>query len=131
MKNGDLWKQYDDYTRGLTDNSRLLALSAAALSWSFKTSSFQFPQTVFWALILTVIFFVLDALQYFLGALLIKIWTERQEKKMFEEKKTIDGVYQKPTWLDKQPFILWISKIFFLLASYVCIGIFLFKSQSI
>jgi hypothetical protein len=126
VKNSDLWAQYDHFTKDLSDNARKLAFAAAAISWFFKTSENNFPPQVLWALRFVVLFFICDFLQYFLGALSIKFWTEYHEDKKYKETGSIDGEYLKPKWLDYPVFSMWWLKVLALLASYAFLGKFIF-----
>lgn len=128
MRNEDLWKQYHEYTKDLTDNCRKLGFAAAALCWLFKIPPNIFPKPIVIALGFTVAFFIADILQYLLSALIIRFWTRSQEKAVWKEKQTIDVDYQKPAWLDYPAFVLWWTKICCLLLGYSFIGIQIFWS---
>ncbi len=128
MRNEDLWKQYDDYTKDLTANCRKLGFAAAAISWFFKTPTNTFPAPILIALGFIVSFFIADILQYFLAALSLRFWTRSQEKTKWKENQTIEGDYKKPAWLDYPAFTLWLVKICCLLLGYICIGVQLFPS---
>jgi len=126
MKNAELWKQYDEYTKALTANCQKLGFAAAAIAWFFKTSAGTFPTAILFAFGFVVMFFAADILQYVLAALLIRVWTRSQEKAKWKAKQTIEGEYEKPAWLDYPAFTMWWIKIVCLFAAYVCIGIKLF-----
>gem|GEM_PF-1027297 len=126
VKNEDLWAQYDNFTKDLSDNARKLAFAAAAVCWFFKTSENSFPPEVLWALRFVVLFFIFDILQYFLGALSVKFWTEYHENKEHRETGSIEGEYLKPKWVDYPSFSMWLLKVLALLASYLFLGKFIF-----
>lgn len=127
MTNEELWKSYDKYTNDLSNISRKLAFSAAALSWFFKTTKNNFPAEILIALRLIIIFFIADILQYLLGAVFIRIWTRHYEKKKYKETGSIDGDYSKPSCLDYPAYLMWWIKIIVLLVSYIYIGLYVFK----
>jgi hypothetical protein len=122
MTNKEVWSQYKDYTRDLTELARKLAFAAAAICWFFKASDNTFPANIYLALFFVVVFFFSDILQGLSGALLIKWWIRKEEIKKWEETRKIEGDYQKPVWLDYPAFTFFFVKIFFLLASFIFIG---------
>ena len=126
MKNEDLWKQYQDYTKSVSDNGRTLAFSAAAICWLFKDqNSNPFPARITVALGFVVIFFVFDMLQPLISALLIRVWTRKEEKRMYRDTRTIEGNYNKPAWLDWPGFCLWWLKFVALAVSFFYIALHL------
>lgn len=122
MKNAELWKSYDYYTGELTKFSRQLAFAGTAICWFFKTEDVTFPKPILISLVLIVSFFILDILQYFLGAHILRWWTQCEEKKMWEKKKKIDGEYHKPRWLDSPSFTLFNIKIVALFTAFVALS---------
>ncbi len=127
MNNSDLWKQYDGYTKDLSDNLRKLGFAASAISWFFKSSTYSFPKPILLALGFIVVFFTADILQYLFGAIFIRFWTRYQEKKKFKKDGTIEGDYLKPAWLDYPSFTMWWIKTIALLCGYIFIGFHIFK----
>ena len=125
MKNQELWKQYEDYTKELTGNARKLAFAAAAICWFFKASDDKFPTLILFALSFVVLFFMADILQFFCGALMLRLWTRKQEKLKHKKTGTIEGDYDKPAWLDHPSFGLWCLKIIALFLSFLFIGLHL------
>lgn len=85
MKNEELWAQYKEYTQDLSTNCRQLGFASAGICWFFKTETYTFPNTIIYALGFTVAFFILDMLQYFTAAILIRMWTRSNEKSMWEK----------------------------------------------
>jgi hypothetical protein len=126
MKNSEIWKSYDNFTLDLSNNVRKLAFAAAAIAWLFKDDQYNFPQLVKWSLFFTILFFIFDILQYFLGAIVLKHWVEKEETKMHEETGSIDGEYEKPRYVDYPPYYCWWLKVLMLLTSYFCLGLHLF-----
>ena len=122
MKTTNLWNDYVFYTRDVTEHGRKLAFATAAICWFFKTPQVTFPTHILWSLAFVVCFFFLDILQYFSAGLLVGYWTRRQEKKMWKENGTIDGDIEKPAWLDKPAFVMFIFKMVFLMASFFCLA---------
>jgi len=127
MTNAELWKSYKELTQTLSENGRKLAFAAAGLAWVFKTDVATFPPAVRLALAFVVAFFSFDLLQFVVGAVLLRIWTRREEKKKWKANNSLDGDYEKPGWLDTPPFSLWWAKIIALLLAYACLGMHLIK----
>ena len=130
MKNKDLWKQYEDYTKDLTTNCRKLGFAAAGICWFFKTATYTFPKPIMIALGCIVSFFIADILQFLFGSLFIRFWTRSQEKVKWKQSNTIEGDYEKPAWLDYPAFTMWWIKIICLLFGYIFIGIQIFTARS-
>ena len=125
MKNEELWASYVDYTKALSEFARKLGFGAAAICWFFKAPDNAFPPNVKISLIFVVLYFMFDLLQYMFGAALLRAWTRHTEKKMWKEKKTIEGDYEKPAWLDYPSYtLLWI-KVISLLLGYIFLGLHL------
>ena len=122
MKNHELWESYKDYTKTLTEVARKLGFAAAALCWLFKGNDNTFPSHILTALAFVVLYFTCDMLQFFLGAVFIRTWTRREEKKRWKEDETIEGDYDKPAWLDSPSYAMWWIKVLCLLTSFIFIG---------
>jgi len=127
MKNSEIWKRYQEYTRDLTENSRKLGYAAIAMCWLFKLENFSFPKHINFAVGFIVVFFISDIFQSLFGAILIRLWVRHHEKKIWEATKnsdnqTIEGDYYKPAWLDYPSFSMWCLKILSLLIGYSFIG---------
>ena len=123
MKNSELWKSYEFYTGELTKYSRQLAFAAVAICWFFRSPEITFPKTITVSLVLLILFFVFDILQYFISAHLVRWWTRREEKIMWITQKTIEGEYHKPWWVDLPAFVFFNLKAFVLFSSFVAIGL--------
>lgn len=122
MKNNDLWAQYNNFTKDLSDNIRKLAFAAAAICWLFRGENNLFPEEIKLSLGFVVLFFLFDISQYLSGALFVKFWTEHKENEFKKQTGTIEGDYQKPKWLDYPPFCCWLLKCVALLFSYSYLG---------
>lgn len=123
MTNKELWDIYVNYTREFTKYSRQLAFACAAICWFFKSPEVTFPLPVLWSLSFVILFFFFDVLQFFVSAHLIRWWTRREEKRIWAEKKTIDGKYDKPWWIDHPAFIFFNVKAVMLLIAFCSLGV--------
>lgn len=119
-----LWTQYQDYTESHTEHARKLAFADAVVCWFFKSPDVTFPPAVLGALALLVVFFVLDLMHYFVGALCLKSFAEAEEQRVFEATNALTGDEQvdKPRFVDKPAFVFWILKTLALLASFGFLG---------
>ena len=126
MKNSDLWQQYSNFTKDLSDNIRKLAFTSAALCWLFKNNENVFPEEIRFSLGAIAVFFIFDIFQYLLGALFVKFWTESKEKEFLIKTGNIEGDYHKPTWLDLPSFYCWVLKCLSLAVSYFYLGEYIF-----
>lgn len=127
MTNDEVWAQYKDYTRDVTEYSRKLGFAGAAICWFFKDANATFPAVILYALASLVIFFVFDVLQGVTGALLIKWWVRREELKNWRDHGTIQGEYNKPGWLDYPSFTFFLLKVAALMVAFLFIGWHIFK----
>ena len=124
--NAEIWKQYENFAIDLSNNARKLAFGGAAIAWLFKTDEYTFPVSALCALFFIIIFFILDIMQYFLGAKRLKHWIEAEEKKKQEETGTFEGEYNKPIHIDIPSYRCWQAKVFALLVGYFFLGIQVF-----
>ena len=122
MTTEKLWSQYQHYTRDLTEHSRKLAFACAAICWFFKTPEITFPPKILWSLGLLVLFFLLDVLHYLTGAILYRVFTHRQEKRLLKETGSYVGEVDVPRSLDRAPFTLFVAKSLALLASFAALA---------
>ncbi|BBO80212.1 hypothetical protein DSCO28_07780 [Desulfosarcina ovata subsp. sediminis] len=112
----------EEYTEKLTDIARKLGFAAAATCWFFRSDGNIFPDPILAALVSVVIYFICDVMQFFLGAIMLRLWTRHMEKLAWATSATIDGDYDKPAWLDYPRFCMWCMKVLFLLMSFAFIG---------
>ena len=97
------------------------------MCWIFKDDHFRFPGLIYGALLLFVCYFISDILQSIGGALSVRWFTEREEKKMWEASGRIDGEIQKPRWVDAPAFVMFCVKALFLAAGFIFIAFELLK----
>ncbi len=128
MKLEEVWKDYEDYTAKLTEQSRKLAFAAAGICWLFKLPDLLFPPAIYAALLSIVFFFIFDLLQYFVAAMLLKYWARKEEKIAYAETGTIDVEIGKPASLDTPSFCFFCLKIFALFIGYILIAIHIMAS---
>lgn len=122
MKNKDLWQAYTEYTFETTKHARQLAFAGAAICWFFRSPEVTFPRLIMVALLVFVLYFVVDIVQYITAAVKIRDWTLAEEKRQWEESDTIDGEYHKPASLDYWPYRLFVAKLVVLLAAFMALG---------
>ena len=123
MKNSEVWGQYKDYTRDITEFSRKLGFAGAGICWVLKEKDGSFPDYVLIALGLFVLYFLADILQGMVGALLLRHWIRKEEIRLYRESNTIDGEYNKPAKLDYPSFTLFLLKIVFILLGFVSVAL--------
>lgn len=131
MNNKEAWSHYKDYTRDVTEHSRKLGFAGAAICWFFKENPAIFPIPILYALAAIILFFVCDICQNMSGALLTKRWLRREEIKKWKETEDIEGIYEKPGWIDYPSFVFFNMKIVSLITSFLFIGWHIFKMQKI
>lgn len=126
MTNQDVWNQYKEYSQSTSEIARKFGFAGIAICWFFRTEGGLFPILVKVSLILFLLFFFFDFLQYFISTILLKRWIRDKEIKMWEQTGSIDGDYQKPTYIDFPAFILFITKTIVLLIAFLIFGKYLF-----
>lgn len=126
MKLSEVWASYETYTGELTKHSRQIAFGGVAISWLLRSSAGTMPRWGLISLGLLVVFFLLDVLQYFVGAWRLRTWMHGEEHRRWKETGTIEGDYDVPRYIDRIPFVLFNVKIVALLLAYVALGIQLF-----
>jgi hypothetical protein len=119
----ELWTQYQFYTGNLTEHTRKLGFAGVAVCWMFKDANYSFPALIYLALFGFVSFFLFDTLQYFVAAAAIRFFTEKQEAILTENKKSLDTPIEKPRWVDRPAFFLWIGKYIVLTAAFILVGV--------
>lgn len=126
MTNKEAWEQYKEYSQTTSEIARKFAFAGVAICWFFKLEDNKFPQIVLYALLLLVVFFISDLLQYLISSFLYKWWIRKEEIKKWEQTGKIEGEFFNPNWIDIPAYIFFISKITLLLVSYILIGYWLF-----
>jgi hypothetical protein len=126
MTNQEVWTQYKDYSQTTSDIARKIAFAGIAICWLFRDKNNDFPSLVMIALVFLLLFFLSDLLQYLITALLLRRWIRKEEIKMWENVGVIEGDYNKPTWIDTPTFSFFVSKLTFLIISFIFLGIWLF-----
>ncbi|MDA3833844.1 MAG: hypothetical protein PF495_10635 [Spirochaetales bacterium] len=123
MKNQEVWASYDFYTGEVTKHSRYLGFAGIAICWFFRTTEITFPNLILTSLILLVVFFVLDLAQYYVSAMRIRKWMQKEEAEKEKKTGSIDGEYWPVKSLDVPSFWLFKIKLLFLLLGFLCIGL--------
>ena len=125
MTNQEAWAQYKEYTQSTSEIARKFAFAGVAICWFFKSEKNIFPDIVLSALILFVVFFLFDLLQYLVSSFLYKNWIRKEEIKKWEQTGKIEGDYFNPVWIDIPAFILFIGKIIVLLSAFILVSYWL------
>lgn len=115
----DVWKEYQENTKALSENARKLAFAGAAIGWFFKTKEATFPGRINFSLAFVVLFFLCDMAQYLTSAILLRVWARRQEKIVRFNKLPMNTQVEKPLWVVGPPFAIFLAKLALLLASFV------------
>lgn len=127
MKTEEFWKQYQNYTRDLTEHSRKLGFAGVAVCWVFRSSDYTFPTLIYWSIGFFVAYFIFDILHYLLGAVLTKRYIQKEEFRLFQETGSIDGDVLKPRWLDWPSYTFFITKAVVMIVGFVFIAFELFE----
>lgn len=118
-----LWDEYQHLTGSLTEHSRKLGFAGIASCWLFKTSDYTFPFLIYCALLLFTGFFLSDISHYFFGAIIIRYYTECQEKQLHDQGKPLDTPIKKANWVDWPAFGFFIVKNIFLLTGFIFVAL--------
>lgn len=118
-----LWEEYQFLTEKLTEHARKLGFAGVATCWFFKDGDFTFPTTIYFALLGFIVFFILDMLHYFCGALTIKNFTENEEQKLWDAGKSTNTEIEKPRSVDDRSFKYFIAKMVVLITAFTTIGL--------
>lgn len=70
----EVWDIFYQFTTKLSDLSRSLGFSGAAVCWALKGENFAFSPWILAAFLFLVVFFICDIAQYFFNALLLGLW---------------------------------------------------------
>jgi hypothetical protein len=82
---------------------------------------------IYAALLLFVCYFICDILQSLGGALTVRAFTEKAEKKLWESTGSIEGEIHKPRWVDMPALVMFCLKALFLVSGFFFIGFELLK----
>jgi hypothetical protein len=118
----ELWAQYQGYTKDLTEHARKLGFAGCAICWLFKTENYTFPSMIYVALLFFVFYFIADILQGLFGAVTVRLFTERQEGKLWKESGSLTGDVHKPRWVDIPACAMFFTKTALLITGFVFIG---------
>lgn len=119
MKLQDVWREYGEITKTLSENARKLAFAGAAICWFFKTEDATFPGKIVFSLAFIVLFFLCDMLQYLASIVLLRLLARRKEKIFKFNKLPLDTPIEKPLWVVGPPFMLFLAKLVFLFTAFV------------
>jgi hypothetical protein len=125
MTGRELWKQYQEYTRDITEHGRKLGFAGAAVCWIFKRDDFTFPSKIYTALFFFVAYFIADILHSLSAALTLKFFIRHHEIKLHHDTGSIEGDIPKPAWVDWPAFTFFILKCILLITGFVFIGLYL------
>lgn len=123
MKNSEAWKNYEGYTRDVTEFSRKLAFAGIAIIWVLKPEENIFSNISLLSLSFIVTYFLVDIVQYLTGAIRWYRWINSEEESNFKQTGSIDGDYTPPVRLDKPVFYLFWIKVFFLILGFIFLGV--------
>lgn len=120
--NEEIWSIYDSNTTTLSGICRQLAFAEGGICWFFKSSTCQLSPDVIFILKFLILFFVLDASQYFLAAaiywLVAKYYECRNARGQIKKSEEI----VRKGWMNRVSSLLFLAKIVFLsIASYYTI----------
>ena len=109
MKNKEVWESYNFYTGEVTKHSRYLGFAGIAICWFFRTTEIKFPNFILFSLVLLVVFFVLDLAQYYVSAMRLRKWMQKEEAENEKNTGSVEGEYWPPKSLDLPA--CWLFKI--------------------
>ncbi len=119
-----IWASQKEYSIELTKHARQIGFAGFAVAWLFRDpSSGAMSLPVLSALGSLSGFFVLDLLQYLVGAVLLRLWIHGEERKRIDANQPIsEGDYSPPKWLDVPAFALWCIKLGLLILGFGFLG---------
>lgn len=125
----EFWKEYQHYTRDLTEHERKLGFAGAAVCWLFKRDDFTFPLAIYAALLFFVAYFIADVFQGFFAAITLRRFLHREEQKLWEATGKVDGEseIQTPRNVDRPAFIFFIIKAVLLVAAFIFIAFYILE----
>ncbi len=118
-----LWEQYQHYTRDITEHGRNLGFAGFAVCWLFKSGEYRFPPVIYIALLIFVVYFIVDVCQPLLAALAIRAFTRKSEIELWRRTHSHEGDVQVPWWLDGTAFWCFIGKCVLLALGFIALFI--------
>ena len=113
----ELWEHYNNCTKELSKSLRPLGYGGVAICWALKDKVGESPWAFYCALVFIVIYFWVDALQYYIAAKKHHTYNDNIEK----TSSGSDGFKAPPGSLDDIPKALFEAKIRILIVAYVFI----------
>ena len=113
MKNEKIWESYVGYTEKTSNIVRWL---------SSILFGFGYLQELYFLLIMLMVLFAIDFLQYFIPSIMYKRFINKKEEKCRKEQKSINDLqYEVPISLDNVALTCWRVKIAIFFATLVSI----------
>ncbi len=107
----ELWNEYSLNTDSLSKVCRQLAFAEGGLCWFFKTPQSTFPSQIINVLFFLILYFLLDAFQYLISAVLYKnlakYYEKRNENNLLKNKNDV----KRPACINFPAKICFILKI--------------------
>ena len=123
MKVKDIYSEYSAQTRKLSEFGSKFGFSAIAICWVLREENYSFSLLIVCSLVFCILYFILDVSQYFVSAISLRSLARKLESKINDMKRDINlQEVAKPTNFELVPFVIFILKYPFLLASYLMIA---------
>jgi hypothetical protein len=123
MKLSDYLDAFYEYSDKASLLSRQLAFAGIAVVWLFKSGdgvNFQLPASLIYPLLLLVLAFIFDLLQYLVGACIWYFFHRFHEKRMKSSNK--DSSLLASHWYSKFIALFFCAKIISVLVAYLFLG---------
>lgn len=128
--NAEAWDAVISYSRILSEHAQKLGFAGIALCWFFRSREGDFPALILFALIVFVVFFVLDVTQYWYGAVRYRGWIRGREAANRAAGNDFDaGDFAFPDEFDEPAWTLFNVKLAVLFAAFVLVGIELVRQM--
>ena len=114
----EAWAPFKDYSEKASANGRRLALGGLAFSWAIKPDNTGLDWMHKMALVLLLVYFVLDVAHYVVAAALHRRWARSEECRLWNDTQQIDTGFVKPASLDKPAWIMFWGKLTLLVSSF-------------
>jgi hypothetical protein len=122
VTNREAWGAYDFYTGEISKNARTLGLAGIAICWFFRTPQLTFPRPILWALVLIILYFIADLLQYYTSAMRIRGWLRAEEARRQTARSLDETGYTFPIGVHTPGHVLFHVKLATLLLGFVLLG---------